>query len=87
MISDQTVLERVGRNVALCMRSRGESIRVLAAAIEAKPTTIHYVLKGTTNPRFVLIARIAEHYGVGVDDLLLPTNQFVERLPQVESSC
>lgn len=76
MISSRTAVDRIGRNVSIARHERGESIRALADAVGAAPTSIHQLLNGTNDPRVSLVAKIAEHYGITVDDLLRPSTEF-----------
>jgi len=60
------------------MHERGESIRTLADAVGLEPTSIYQLGKAMNEPRISLVARLAEHYGVTVDELLQPTTEFKE---------
>ncbi|MEG2533646.1 MAG: helix-turn-helix transcriptional regulator [Gordonibacter sp.] len=51
--------------------AKGESRFTLAVAVGTTTGTIENLERGATeNPRVLLLKRLAEHFGVSVDDLL-----------------
>lgn len=76
VITSEESIRRISTNVGHAMGISGISLRGLASAVDEPVTTVHSLVHGKNDARVSLVARIAEHFQVTVDDLLLPEKQF-----------
>lgn len=80
VITATQAVERIARNVSFAMAKERLTVRAFAQAIEEPVTSVHRLIHGENEARISLVAKVAEHFGVRVDDLLLPATQFQRRL-------
>lgn len=72
VISDETALKRISYHVNRLLDNSGMSRYRLAKITEESEQTIKSVADGAHVPRASLLARIAEAFGIKVDELLQP---------------
>lgn len=72
VITDSQAIGNVAANAQRLMRELGLSIRQLAEKTGESRMSIHRAVNGTNEPGIAVIAKLAEAFGVRVDDLLSP---------------
>ena len=68
--------KRLAENVDHCMRETHLSLAEVAEAVDCTIPTIHRLRKGENDPSFTLVARVADFFGLTLDELLLSQKEF-----------
>ena len=76
MIEKHEAILHLAANVTFAMSEFELTVRGLANAVDAPPSTIQTLIKGENEARISLVARIAEFLRVSVDDLLRKPAEF-----------
>lgn len=79
MPDDTETLKRISHNVSRLLAEREWTQAQLAAETEETEMNISRVVRGRNMPGAGLLSRIAEAFGVAVDDLLKPTSRFSKK--------
>ena len=80
VLTAEQTKKRIAANLATVMKDRGASVRQLAKAIGESHSSVHTMIMGQNDSRVSMVAKAAEHFGITVDDLLLPAYKFSEIL-------
>lgn len=78
-MSKQQSIQRIAANFSFMLAESNVGVRELARELKLPVTTIHNLKIGASDARVSLVARIAEHFGIAVDDLLLPKTTFSKK--------
>jgi transcriptional regulator with XRE-family HTH domain len=70
VISNEKALENAARNMRSLLEKSGMSLRELARTTGDSPMTLSNILNAKHVPGVSVLARVAEAFGVTIDDLL-----------------
>ena len=84
MITDQEVVANVAANVVRLLDARGWVQAELARATGVTTFTISRIVRGTTTPSGIALAKIAEAFDVSVDRLIGPPPRLFSKISELQ---
>ncbi len=71
-MKDKVVLAVLSANLTMLLESKGWTIRELSSHTDDSISTLHGILSGKSLPRAGLLKRMADAFGITVDELYDP---------------